>query len=88
MLLLSFCFPCLAFWHRLGAAAPYEFFPERYSAPRKVVRGKLHLDLVAGKYFNIMHTHFPADMREDLVAALYLDSEHRVRQRLEYFPFN
>jgi len=52
----------------------------------EVVRGQLHLDAIAGKDADVMHTHFSADVRKHFVTVLELDPEHGVRQRFGNGP--
>src|SRR5881396_569827 len=54
--------------------------PVRNSAARKVVRRQLHFHLVAGKNPDVVLPHLPRDRRENRVAAVELDAEHRARQ--------
>src|SRR5579884_409457 len=54
----------------------------------EVVGRELHLHPVAGQDPDVVHPHLPGDVREHLVAVLQLDSEHRVRQRLDDRPLD
>ena len=81
-------FPRLTFWHRLGAAALYEFFPVCYPSPCKVVGGKLHRDLVAGQDSDVVLAHLPGDVGGHDVTVLQLYSKHRIRQGLGDRPLH
>src|ERR1700709_438957 len=52
-------------------------------AARQVVRRQLHDDLVLGEDSDVVLTHLPADVCQDLVPVLELDPEHRVGQGLD-----
>ena len=49
----------------------------------QVVDGQLDRDLVARENLDVVHTHLPRNVGQDLVAVLELDLEHRVRQRFK-----
>ena len=49
----------------------------------EVVWGEFHLNLVARKNTDVVHTHFSGDVRQHLVAVLELHAEHCVRQGFE-----
>ena len=53
----------------------------------EVVRGQLHLDAIARKDADVMHSHLPADVRKHFVTVLELDPEHGVRKRFGNGPF-
>lgn len=53
----------------------------------EVVRGQLHLDAIARKDADVMHSHLPADVRKHFVTVLELDPEHSVRKRFGNSPF-
>src|SRR5689334_4213054 len=55
---------------------------------RQVVRGELHLHLVAGSDADVVHSHLPGDVSKHLVPVLQLDTEHGVRQRLDHRSFD
>src|SRR5579862_5235054 len=55
---------------------------------RQIVWGELHLDLVAGKDADVVLAHLSGDRREDIMAAVELDAEHRARQRLGHLTFD
>src|ERR1700712_3744381 len=52
-------------------------------AARQVVRRQLHDDLVLGEDSDVVLTHLPADVCQDLVPVLELAPEHRVGQGLD-----
>jgi hypothetical protein len=58
------------------------------SAAREVVWRELHLDLVAGKDPDVVLPHLPRDRCENVVAPLYLDTEHRARQGFRDLAFD
>jgi len=45
------------------------------------------LNLVAGKNADVVHAHLSGDVRQNFVAVLELDPEHRVRERFENRAF-
>jgi hypothetical protein len=49
----------------------------------EVVWGEFHLHLVAWEDSDVVHPHFPRDVRQHLVAILELDPEHCIGQRFE-----
>mgnify|MGYP000251030741 len=49
----------------------------------QVVDGQLDRDLIAREDLDVVHTHLPRNVGQDLVAVLELDLEHRVRQRFK-----
>jgi hypothetical protein len=49
----------------------------------QVVDGQLYRDLIAREDLDVVHTHLPRNVGQDLVAVLELDLEHRVRQRFK-----
>src|SRR5688500_17010296 len=53
----------------------------------EVVRGELHLHLVAGKDSDVVHPHLAGDVRQHLVAVVELDTEHGIGQRLQNRAF-
>src|SRR5712691_8256212 len=57
-------------------------------APGQVVRGELHLDLVARKDPDVVLSHLPGDRREHGVSPVELHSEHRARERLGDLAFD
>ena len=59
------------------------FVPERYTPLRQVIGRHLHFYLISGKDLDVVHTHLPRNVGQDLVAVLELDLEHRVRQRFK-----
>src|SRR5712691_11694115 len=52
------------------------------AAAVQVVRGELDLDFVAREDADVVLAHLAGDRRENAVAALELDPEHRAGQRL------
>ena len=58
-----------------------------YPTTLEVVRGQLHLDAIARKDADVMHSHLPADVRKHFVTVLELDPEHGVRKRFGNGPF-
>src|SRR3954452_13312678 len=46
----------------------------------EVVGSEFHLNLVAGQDADVVHPHFPGDVRQHFVAIFELDPEHRVRE--------
>src|SRR5689334_21658916 len=83
-------------WRRITLHLSHIFFTEGRTfivsslvsigdtAPCQVVRGQLHLHLVAGSDADVVHAHLPGDVRQHLVPVLQLDTEHGVRQRLDH----
>ena len=48
----------------------------------KVVRRKLHGDLVARKNANVVHAHFPGDMAKNHMPVFEFDPERGIREIL------
>lgn len=57
------------------------------SATGQVVGGELDLYPISGKDPDVVHAHFPRDVREYLVSVLQLNTEHRVFLRFEHGAF-
>src|SRR5438445_9869605 len=70
------------------ADAPPLFEPVRDAAAREVVRRQLDLHAVPGQDPDEVHPHLAADVGQHAMAALRLDAEHRVRQRLHHGPLD
>src|SRR5919199_2790032 len=60
----------------------------RDPAARQVIRGQLHLDLVAREDPDVVLTHLSRDRCEDGVTAVELHPEHRARERLGDLAFD
>ena len=50
----------------------------------QVVDGQLYRDLIAREDLDVVHTHLPRNVGQDLVAVLELDLEHRVWKGLNH----
>src|SRR5438128_3109157 len=57
-------------------------------ASGQVVRGKLHLDLVARKDPDVVLSHLPGDRREHGMSPVELHPEHRARERFGDLAFD
>lgn len=57
------------------------------TAARQVVNRKLDGYLVARQDFDVVHAHFAGNMRQNLMAVLEFDLEHRVRKGFENRSF-
>src|SRR5919204_852991 len=57
-------------------------------AAREVVRGQLHLDLVAREDPDVVLAHLSRDRGEDGMTAVELHPEHRARERLGDLAFD
>src|SRR5436190_12635197 len=58
------------------------------STAGQVVGRELHLDLVAGENADVVLAHLSGDRREDVVAAVELDAEHRAREGFRDLAFD
>ena len=52
----------------------------RDATPSEVVGGELYLHFVTGENSDVVHPHFPGDVRQDLVAIFEFNPEHCVRE--------
>jgi len=56
------------------------FVAIRDTTAGEVVGSEFHLHFVARKNSDVMHPHFPGDVRQDFVAILEFHSEHCIRE--------
>ena len=71
----------------LGTPAAELLITVGNSPSSQVVRRHFHLDAIARKDADVMHSHLPADVRKHFVTVLELDPEHGVRKRFGNGPF-
>ena len=69
----------LVFFNGEGQAASRALLVSiRNTAAIQVVHRQFDGDFIAGKNLDVVHTHLPGDMRQNLMAVLKLDPKHGV----------